>query len=215
MALSLSACGIDSSLYPSANATGAGVNTASVTEGNARSANHAPTITGTSGTVVSVGSKYSFTPVAVDVDGDVLVFSIANKPSWATFNTLTGALTGTPTTAGTYPNVEISVSDGMSSVSLSAFTLTVGPDSTGSAAMQWTVPTQNTDGSPLTDLAGYRIYYGTSSTSLDHSVDVNPATITSYTIAGLSRGVTYYFAIASVNTAGVSSDISSVISKTI
>src|SRR5687767_6502029 len=32
---------------------------------------------------------------------------------------------------------------------------------TGTAALAWVAPTQNADGSPLSDLAGYRILYGT------------------------------------------------------
>ncbi len=46
-------------------------------------------------------------------------------------------------------------------------------------------------------------------------MSITSAGTTSYTITGLTSGVTYYFAIASVNTAGIASDLSSVASKTI
>ncbi|MEC4091728.1 Ig-like domain-containing protein [Pseudoalteromonas rubra] len=89
--------------------------------------NDAPVITGTPGTSVNEDSAYSFTPVASDMDGDSLTFSIANKPDWASFDTQTGTLSGTPENGdvGTSSDIVISVSDGSVSVSLSAFSLTV------------------------------------------------------------------------------------------
>ena len=36
------------------------------------------------------------------------------------------------------------------------------PASAGVLDASWTAPTTNTDGSPLTDLASYRVYYGSS-----------------------------------------------------
>lgn len=132
-------------------------------------------------------------------------FSISNKPSWASFNTATGQLSGTPTTAnvGSYANVTISVSDGKASASLTPFTITVNsaPVTTGSATLTWTRPTLNSDGSTLTDLYSYKIYYGTSSTALNSSVVVS-GDLTSHTIGNLATG-TWYFAISSINTAGV------------
>ncbi|MDO6501030.1 Ig-like domain-containing protein, partial [Photobacterium sanguinicancri] len=59
--------------------------------------NTAPEISGTPDTSVYQNSEYSFISVANDIDGDDLTFSITNKPTWAEFNTSTGALTGTPT----------------------------------------------------------------------------------------------------------------------
>ncbi len=91
--------------------------------------NDAPTISGTPGTAIDEDSPYSFTPTAVDVDASsTLTFSIANKPTWATFDTTTGGLSGTPVNAdvGTTTGVVISVNDGIaSSVDLPAFDLTV------------------------------------------------------------------------------------------
>jgi hypothetical protein len=92
------------------------------------SVNDAPTIDGTPATSVLQDVAYSFVPTANDDDGDLLTFAITNMPSWAGFNTSTGALTGTPTNAdvGDNANIEISVSstDGLSD-SLPIFTLSV------------------------------------------------------------------------------------------
>src|SRR5690348_10036972 len=76
----------------------------------------APRISGTPATSVVVGQNYSFTPTASDADHNTLTFSVANKPSWAGFNSATGQLAGVPFAqhAGTYSNIVISVTDGTS-----------------------------------------------------------------------------------------------------
>ncbi|MDP2572746.1 MBG domain-containing protein, partial [Vibrio penaeicida] len=92
-------------------------------------ANIAPVITGTPATTVNEDEAYRFVPTVTDADnGDSHTFSIVNKPSWATFNTATGELSGTPTNehVGSTPNIEISVEDKAKvKASLAAFTLTV------------------------------------------------------------------------------------------
>jgi len=90
--------------------------------------NDAPSISGTPVTSLDQDTPYSFTPTASDIDtGDTLTFSIDNKPGWASFNTATGALTGTPagTDAGKTLGIVISVSDGTASAALPAFDLEV------------------------------------------------------------------------------------------
>jgi hypothetical protein len=84
----------------------------------------------------------------------------------------------------------------------------------GSATLSWSVPTQNTDGTPLTDLAGYHIYYGTQAGSWTSTITVLDATETSYVVAGLAAG-TYYFAIVAFNAEGADSPQSNVGTKTI
>ena len=90
-------------------------------------ANRAPVISGTPPTSVTQGTAYSFQPTASDADSDPLTFSIANRPSWATFSTTTGRLQGTPTASnvGTFSNIAISVSDGKATAQLPAFAITV------------------------------------------------------------------------------------------
>jgi len=77
----------------------------------------------------------------------------------------------------------------------------------GSVTLTWTPPTQNTDGTELTDLAGYRLYWGTSSGNYPSSVTIDNPGVTSYVLDGLAAG-TYYFAATAFNTAGVESDYS-------
>lgn len=84
---------------------------------------------------------------------------------------------------------------------------------TGSATLSWSKPTQNTDGSNLTDLAGYMIYYGTNPASLTATRIVAGANTLSTTISGLTTGSTYYFGVASRNTAGQVGPTSNLASK--
>ncbi|WP_346347947.1 beta strand repeat-containing protein, partial [Shewanella hafniensis] len=94
---------------------------------NSVTPNGAPVISGTPTLSVNQDASYQFTPTASDSVGDVLSFSIANKPAWATFNTTTGTLSGTPSNqdVGVTNGIIISVSDGALSASLPAFNLSV------------------------------------------------------------------------------------------
>jgi putative Ig domain-containing protein len=179
--------------------------------------NTPPTISGTPGTAVTVGSAYAFQPSASDANGDSLTFSIANKPTWASFSASTGRLAGTPAAgdAGGYANIVISVSDGQASTALPAFSVTVNPlVVTGSVTLSWSPPSMNTDGTALTNLAGYRISYGASAGALTTTVNVPTAGVTSYTIDNLSQG-TWYFAMKTYNSAGAESAATNVVSATV
>jgi Putative Ig domain len=187
-----------------------------ITVMNATPTNASPTISGSPATSVNAGDSYSFTPAANDPNNDTLTFSVQNRPSWASFNTSTGALSGTPTSAdvGTYANVIISVSDGQASASLSPFSVAVNQTSNGSAQVSWTPPTANSDGSALTNLSGYRIYYGTVQTNLDKSVEISNPGLASYVVTNLSAG-TWYFDVIAYTSSGAVSVPSNVESKTI
>ncbi|AQT59134.1 hypothetical protein B0D95_02815 [Cellvibrio sp. PSBB023] len=89
--------------------------------------NDIPVISGIPALSINQGVAYSFTPSVSDTDSVVFLFSIANQPAWATFDPITGTLSGTPTNAnvGTTAGIVITVSDGTTSTSLPAFSLTV------------------------------------------------------------------------------------------
>ncbi len=157
-------------------------------------------------------------PTASDPDGNTLGFSITGKPAWATFSTASGKLNGTPTAAqvGSYPNVVIAVSDGKASKALPAFTINVTAPAVagGTAKLSWSAPVQNTDGSVLNNLAGYRVYHGTTANALNEVITLPGAPVVSYTFSQLAKG-THYFAVTAYNTAGTESAMSAVGSKTI
>jgi hypothetical protein len=178
--------------------------------------NRPPVISGTPATSVMAGTAYSFQPTASDPDGNALTYSISNAPPWATFSTTTGRLQGTPGAAnvGTYSNIVIRVSDGAASASLPAFSITVVAVATGSATLSWIPPTTNTDGSALTNLAGYRVRWGTTAGNYPNSATLNNPGLTSYVVSSLVPG-TYYFVVTALNSAGVESQFSNVASKTI
>lgn len=179
-------------------------------------ANTAPTISGQPTTALNVGTAYAFTPTASDTDGDKLTFSIQNMPAWATFSSTTGQLSGTPTASnvGTYSNIIISVSDGVTSASLAPFSIAVNQVSSGSTTLTWTPPTTNSDGSALTNLAGYNVYYGTVSNNLNQVIKLANPGLASYTVTNLAAG-TWYFSVSVYTSAGVESVLSNSASTTI
>jgi hypothetical protein len=179
-------------------------------------ANQAPSIGGTPPAAAREGQVYEFRPAAADPDGDALSFTVANKPSWATFDTSTGRLRGTPGTGtvGTYRDITIRVSDGTLVATLPAFSITVEQASLGSATLSWVAPTQREDGSALTNLAGYRVRYGTSPGSYPNQVQISNPGITTVVVENLPAG-TYYFVATAYDSNGQESQFSGVVSKTI
>ena len=178
-------------------------------------ANMPPVISGTPTGMVLVGETFSFTPTATDPDGDSLTFTVMNMPSWLSFNTSTGALVGTPQAgdAGTYNNISITVSDNQLGSSTPAFSIEVTQAALGSVTLSWTPPTQNTDGTTLMDLAGYRIYYGTAQGNYPNSIVLdNQPGISTYVVENLTPG-TYYFVSTAVNDQGMESNYSNVAQK--
>lgn len=83
-----------------------------------------------------------------------------------------------------------------------------------SVDVTWTAPTTNTNGTALTNLAGYTIHYGTSRSALIQSVNVQNAGATDYVVQGLTGG-TWYFAVTSYTNSGLQSNYSTVVSTTI
>lgn len=177
--------------------------------------NHAPVISGVPSSTVQTGQPYSFVPTASDPDSDPLTFSIRNKPAWASFDPATGALTGTPssTDAGTFADIVLSVSDGSLQTDLPAFTIDV-VQAADSVSLDWVLPTMNSDGSTLTNLAAIGIYYGNDPGQLDQKIVVASATATSYVVRGLSPG-TWYFVVKAINSAGEESPASNLASRTL
>jgi len=80
--------------------------------------------------------------------------------------------------------------------------------------VDWTPPTENSDGSALTNLAGYTVYYGTSPERLTESVKISNPGLSAYTLSNLASG-TWYFAVSSYSSTGVESTRSGVISAQI
>jgi Divergent InlB B-repeat domain len=85
----------------------------------------------------------------------------------------------------------------------------------------WTAPTTNTDGSALTDLASYRVYFGTSATPCPSGTFVTvpspsstppPGQTVSTRLTGLTNNTTYFVSVVAVDTGGNPSTCTAAIS---
>lgn len=180
------------------------------------SGNSAPTITGTPAASTKIGEGYEFVPDASDADADTLTFSVQNKPTWANFDSSTGKLYGQPLLAdlGNYSNIVVSVSDSTSDASLPAFSIAVTETAIGAVTLSWVAPTQNSDGSPLMDLAGYKVYYRKNSGPYNQAVQLDNPSITTFVVEELSPA-TYHFAATAFSSSGKESSFSREVASTI
>ena len=104
-----------------------------------------PTISGIPSTTALVGTLYNFTPTSTDAAS----FSFSGTlPPGLSFNTSTGAISGTPTTTGSYSNIVITVTNAIGSASLTSFSITV------SAA----IPSPTISGTPSTTATVGTVY---------------------------------------------------------
>jgi len=179
-------------------------------------ANNAPTISGSPPGEVTAGNAYTFTPTANDPDNDTLSYTVAGLPSWASFDNGNGRITGTPRSGdvGVYSNISITVSDGSLSDTLGPFSIEVVAQgaSTGSVTLEWVAPTENVDGTDLTDLAGFKIYWGTQSGNYPNSVTIDNPGITTHVVENLTPG-TYIFVATAYDAEGTESDFSSELTR--
>ena len=81
------------------------------------------------------------------------------------------------------------------------------------ATLSWDPPTINADGTPLTDLAGYKVHYGTSSRNYTAVIDVG--NVITYKVKGLKPGTYFFVVTAYYNTLRNESGYSNEVSKTI
>ena len=91
-------------------------------------------------------------------------------------------------------------------------TQAAGVSLNGSATLTWTPVTQNSDGTPLSDLAGYKVYYGTSASALNSVVVLPDPSATTYLVTNLSSA-TWYFAVAAYTSGGTQGALSNVVAK--
>jgi hypothetical protein len=129
-----------------------------------------------------------------------------------------GAASGTSTTGSSTPPT---VADGAptTTTSGSSPTTTTAPPSSPAASsssvtLGWVAPTQNSNGTPITNLAGYKIHYGTTSQDYTQVVALNNPSLSRYVVDSLPSG-TYFFAITAYNSQGVESALSGEITTTL
>jgi hypothetical protein len=126
-------------------------------------------------------------PVTAQAGGKDFSFALSDVEGQATF--------GTPSSA----TVEVNASVGSTS---------------GSVTLSWTAPTENTNGTALTNLAGFDIHYGKTAAAMTRKIGINSVGNLSYVIDDLTAG-TWYFEVNAINAAGVESGPSTTVSTTI
>src|SRR5437867_8523453 len=86
------------------------------------------------------------------------------------------------------------------------------PAQAAQAQLVWDAPVQ-ANGTPVSNLAGYKLYYGSQSGQYQTAIPVGLTT--TYTITNVSTGQTYYFAITAYDTTGTESTFSNEVSVTL
>lgn len=152
--------------------------------------NQAPTISGVPASTVTEGKYFSFTPESADLDGDVLTFTISNLPLWATFDTTSGTISGTPIAAdiGFYDNITIVVSDGETTATLPGFSIDV-------------LAAPVAENPLLNDVAGFSISMGTSQDTVTHqgTISIGSDAISS---TDLMAAEAYYISVTALDING-------------
>ena len=101
--------------------------------------------------------------------------------------------------------ITITAEDTLGAISNKSIMVNRESGQTGSTTLSWVAPTTRTDGSPLTNLAGYKIFYGRMSGTYDHQININNPGISTYVVENLVSG-DWYFALAAYDSQGIDSD---------
>ena len=128
-------------------------------------------------------------------------------------NTSTGSSSSTGST-GSGGSGSTGTSGSGSSGSGSSSGSSSGTASAKTVTLNWQAPTANNNGSTLTNLAGFKIHYGTASKDYSQVVALNNPSLSRYVVESLSKG-TYYFAISAYNSQGVESTMSGEVETTV
>jgi hypothetical protein len=165
---------------------------------------------------VIAGQHYLFTPGVETNSESEPVFMIEGLPHWASFDETSGELYGTPGEAdvGLYESISIAATDGVIETSLPAFSIDViAPGAAiGTITLFWLPPTEYENGAPLTDLAGYRIYWRNVNWTQSQLIDIDNPGLTAIVIGNLPAGI-YEFMMTALNATGVESVASNSITR--
>lgn len=169
--------------------------------------NVAPEISGVPVTRLEYKTPYSFIPTMTDLnEEDTHVFSIVNKPSWATFSTVTGELSGTPDVPGVYADISISVSDDEFTTSLPAFDITAWRYVAQLNGVNQLIKTERIDTIDLDnpdfelegwfDLSGTGTLWSQSTSTVSGNRELHAFTVDSTSITILLGGTPHMFALS-------------------
>ena len=77
---------------------------------------------------------------------------------------------------------------------------------TGTISFKWDPPVENEDGSRLTDLKGYRLYWGPPGRPFENRIDIGSPETTAYVLEDLPNGK-WHLGLSAVNQRGLESDL--------
>jgi fibronectin type III domain protein len=178
--------------------------------------------------VAGTGASFTFTVAAANVER-TLTYYIAG---WNSSGKVTVTLPGAPTYTTTFSStttysrvitvkfradapstlrVTYTQTAGSGSINMQAAALSQAASST---ILSWAAPALNSDGSPLTNLAAFKVYWGTTQGTYSQSTKISSATARTYTVNGLTTGK-WYFVVTALNSNGDESPYSNVWSKTV
>ena len=175
-----------------------------------------------------VGSSFTFTVAATTVERTLTYYIGGWNSTGKITVTLPGATTYTTTFSSsaaysrvitlkfradtaTTARVTYAQTAGTGTISMQAAALSQAAAST---TLTWQPPALNSDGSPLADLAAFKVYWGTTPGTYSQSTKISNAAARSYTVSGLTKG-TWYFVVTALNSKGEESSYSNVWSKTV
>ena len=157
-------------------------------------------------------SAMDTTDASVDIAGSASSDNGIFKVTWANDHGDEGVAEGTESWQVTGVDLElgentitVTAEDVTGDTSSKSITINRESGETGSATLSWTPPTSRVDGSPLTNLAGYKIYYGRMSGIYDYETDVDNAGVSTYVIEGLVSGE-WYFSLSAYDSEGLESE---------
>ena len=181
--------------------------------------------------VGGVGSSFTFNVAATTTERTLTYYvggwnstgrvtvSLAGAPTYTTTFSSTTTFSRVITVrfradAATTLRVNYTLTAGSGTIRMQAAALSQAAPN-GAATLTWQPPTLNTDGSTLTDLSAFKVYWSTTqgTYSATQSTQISSA-IRSHTVSGLARG-TWYFVVTALNTQGLESPYSNAWTKTI
>lgn len=153
-------------------------------------------------------------------DGQMKITGTANSDvgvssvSWISNTGVTGTASGTssweiqsiPLEMGAN-TITVTATDAAGDTTTDEITISRESTVKGAATLSWVAPTQRTDGTPLTNLAGYTISYGRMSGVYDYTIDVPNPGITTYVVENLVPGE-WYFSLKAYDATGLESELS-------
>jgi hypothetical protein len=178
----------------------------------------APVLTGVPAPTVLVDHLYAFSPTVSNPGFSALTYLAVNKPQWLELETYQGIpyLYGNPgaSDVGQYDDISLVGYNDNGSAAVGPFSIEVVPADRPWARLTWEPPRLNTDGSALTDLAGYRIYHFLPDSFSFAVTELMDPDATEYLVGNLASG-TNYFCMTAIDSAGQESTYSAIVSTTV